>query len=46
MFDQWTLKKKLSASFAAILLVSGGLLTFATVNINKLIDTVDWNTHT
>jgi len=46
MHDQWTLKKKLSVAFAAILLVSGALLAFATVNINKLIDTVGWNTHT
>ncbi len=46
MHDQWTLKKRLSVAFAAILLVSGALLTFATVNINKLIGTVGWNTHT
>jgi methyl-accepting chemotaxis protein len=46
MRDQWTLKKKLSVAFAAILFFSGVLLTFATVNINKLMGTVGWNTHT
>lgn len=46
MFNQWTLKKKLFITFAAILLLSTSLMGFALVNINKLIDTVGWNTHT
>jgi methyl-accepting chemotaxis protein len=46
MFDQWTLKKKLFITFAAILLISGSLMTFALLNIHKLMDTVGWNTHT
>lgn len=46
MTDQWTLKKKLFLTFAAILLISGSLIGVALVNINKLIDIVDWNTHT
>ena len=46
MVDQWTLKKKLYLTFAAILLISGSLMGVALVNINKLIDIVGWNTHT
>jgi methyl-accepting chemotaxis protein len=46
MFDQWTLKKKLVITFATILLISGSLMTFALFNIQKLMDTVGWNTHT
>jgi len=46
MFDQWSLKKKLFISFAAILLISGSLMSFAVLNIHKLMDTVGWNTHT
>jgi methyl-accepting chemotaxis protein len=46
MFDQWTLKKKLFVTFAAILLISGSLMSFALLNIYKLMDTVGWNTHT
>jgi methyl-accepting chemotaxis protein len=46
MFDHWTLKKKLIATFAAILLISGSLVSFALFNIQKLADTVGWNTHT
>jgi len=46
MFDQWTLKKKLFVSFTAILLISGSLISFALINMHKLMDTVGWNTHT
>ena len=46
MFDQWTLKKKLFVTFAAILLLSSSLMGFALVNINKLMTSVGWNTHT
>jgi len=46
MLNQWTLKKKLFVTFATILLISGSLMSFALVNINKLVDTVGWNTHT
>jgi methyl-accepting chemotaxis protein len=46
MLDQWTLKKKLLLTFAAILVISGSLIGFALVNMHKLMDTVGWNTHT
>jgi len=46
MLDQWTLKKKLLLTFSAILLISGSLMGFALFNIYKLVDIVDWNTHT
>lgn len=46
MFDQLTLKKRLALSFAAILLLVGGLVGTALFNVNKMYDTVQWNTHT
>ncbi len=46
MFNQWTLKKKLVLTFAAILAFAGVLIGVALVNTNKLLDTVNWNTHT
>jgi methyl-accepting chemotaxis protein len=46
MNNQLTLKNKLIFTFASILLISGSLITFALFNINKLMDTVSWNTHT
>ena len=46
MFDHWTLKKRLTLTFAAILLLSGALISVALVNTGKLRDTVHWNTHT
>ena len=46
MFDNWTLKKRLTLTFAAILLLAGALISVAFVNTGKLRDTVSWNTHT
>ena len=46
MFDQWTLKKKLVATFAAILALAGVLIGVALVNTSRLLETVGWNTHT
>ena len=46
MFDNWTLRKRLTLTFAAILLLAGSLLGLALVNTGKLRDTVQWNTHT
>ena len=46
MFDHWTLKKRLTLTFAAILLLAGALISVALVNTGKLRDTVHWNTHT
>ena len=46
MFDLWTLKKRLTLTFAALLLLAGSLIGFALVNASKLRDTVTWNTHT
>ncbi len=46
MNEQWTLKKKLILTFAAILLISGSLMGVALVNISKLMEIVGWNTHT
>ena len=46
MFHHWTLKKRLTLTFVAILILAGGLIGVALVNIGKLRDTVNWNTHT
>ncbi len=46
MSDAWTLKKKLSLTFAAILVIAGALISFALFNTHKLINMVGWNTHT
>jgi methyl-accepting chemotaxis protein len=46
MFDHWTLKKRLTLAFAAILLLVAGLVATALFNVNKMYDTVQWNTHT
>ena len=46
MFNQWTLKKKLVLTFAAILAFAGVLIGVALVNTSKLLETVRWNTHT
>ena len=46
MFDHWTLKKRLTLTFAAILLLAGLLIGLALVNSLRLRDTVAWNTHT
>ena len=46
MFDHWTLKKRLTLTFSAVLLLAGVLICVALVNAGKLRDTVHWNTHT
>ena len=46
MFDHWTLKKRLTLTFATILLLAGALIAVALVNNARLRDTVNWNTHT
>ena len=46
MFEQWTLKKRLTMTFAAILLLAGMLIGVALTNNAKLRDTLTWNTHT
>ena len=46
MFDHWTLKKRLTLTFAAILLLAGSLIAVALINANKLGEASRWNTHT
>ncbi|MFG6430106.1 methyl-accepting chemotaxis protein [Roseateles sp. LYH14W] len=46
MFDQWSLKKKLTVTFGVILVFAGALFTLAVVNVAKLRETTAWNTHT
>ncbi|RPH43007.1 MAG: chemotaxis protein [Burkholderiales bacterium] len=46
MFEAWTLKKRLTLTFAAILATACALLGVALVNNARLGDTVRWNTHT
>ena len=46
MFDHWTLKKRLTLTFAAILLLAAALMGVALVNTAKLRESVQWNTHT
>ncbi|WP_054021578.1 methyl-accepting chemotaxis protein, partial [Piscinibacter sakaiensis] len=46
MFAHWTLKKRLVATFAAILALAGALIAVALVNNARLLDSVKWNTHT
>lgn len=46
MFDSWTLKKRMTLTFSAILLIISTLIGIALLNANKLRDTVHWNTHT
>ena len=40
MFDHWTLKKRLTLTFSAVLLLAGVLICVALVNAGKLRDTV------
>ena len=46
MFDHWTLKRRLTLTFAAILALTSVLMGVALLNNGKLRDTVNWNTHT
>ncbi len=46
MLDHWTLKKRLTLTFAAILALTSLLIGVALFNNGKLRDDVNWNTHT
>ncbi|WP_304622789.1 methyl-accepting chemotaxis protein [Roseateles caseinilyticus] len=46
MNKSWALKQKLVATFASLLAFAGALIAVALVNTHRLIDTVNWNTHT
>jgi len=46
MFDHWTLKRRLTLTFGAILLLAGALILIALVNANRVGETSRWNTHT
>ncbi len=46
MFDHWTLKKRLTLTFAAVLALTSLLIGFALFNNGKLRDALNWNTHT
>ncbi|RZJ13200.1 MAG: chemotaxis protein [Rubrivivax sp.] len=45
MFDLWSLKKKLTVTFGVILVFAGVLFTLAVMNVAKLRDISNWNTH-
>src|SRR5688500_14744778 len=45
-FDSWSLKKRLTLTFVAILVMAGALFSIAVVNIGKMREATDWNTHT
>ena len=45
-FESWSLKKRLTLTFAAILVLAGVLFTVAVVNIGKMREATKWNTHT
>jgi CHASE3 domain sensor protein len=46
MLNHWSLKRRLTLTFAAILMLAVALISVALVNTGKLRDTVNWNTHT
>ena len=46
MFDNWTLKKRITLTFTAILLIISMIIGIALFNASKLRETVRWNTHT
>jgi methyl-accepting chemotaxis protein len=46
MFDHWTLKKRLTLTFATILLLAGTLIAVSLYSAARLRDTVHWNNHT
>jgi methyl-accepting chemotaxis protein len=43
-FESWTLKKKLTLTFATILVVAGAMFSIAVFNIGKMREATDWNT--
>ena len=45
-FESWSLKKKLTLTFVTILVMAGVLFSIAVVNIGKMREATDWNTHT
>jgi len=46
MFDHWTLKKRLTLTFAALLVVATALIAVALTSSARLRDAVHWNAHT
>jgi methyl-accepting chemotaxis protein len=46
MFDNWTLKKRITLTFTAILLIISMIIGIALFNASKLRETVRWNNHT
>ncbi|HEY0819538.1 MAG TPA: methyl-accepting chemotaxis protein [Rhizobacter sp.] len=46
MLANWSLKKRLSFTFATILLIAGVLFGLAILNIGKMREATHWNTHT
>ena len=46
MADTWTLKRKLTLTFSAILLLAASLLAVAVFNFSRMRDATLWNTHT
>ena len=46
MFENWTLKKRLTLTFAMILVIAVVLFSVAVVNIGKMREATGWNTHT
>ena len=45
-FETWTLKKKLTLTFLALLVMAGVLFGIAIFNIAKMREATTWNTHT
>ncbi len=46
MADTWTLKRKLTLTFAAVLLLAATLLAVAVFNFSRMREATGWNTHT
>jgi CHASE3 domain sensor protein len=46
MFDHWTLKKRLTLTFAALLVVATALIAVALTSSARLREAVHWNAHT
>ena len=46
MITQWTLKKRMTLTFAAIVAIAIGLVTTAVINTSVLRDKLHWNEHT
>ena len=46
MSSRWTLQRRITATFGVVLAISGALISVALLNSRKLMETVNWNTHT